>query len=647
MPDAGEVRARLLQCSDELIADGEARIGDWMIENARARFGFRGSYSSLYALNQPGGTLLDAVLWNDDGSTSGDLLAELRVDGDRSDVTVENGNGEARIVLPGMTWTLRADDPVLRLSSFDDETAIATILAHVDAARTGTTWRSTWGGSGFLGTDGSAADGFVSPTVNLTFVTPANEAWVSGLYGGAHPISGEADADDIAVGIDGEALLRLPVVDGSYQGWAPVGAAVQGERSGCLYANTTTPDRHRIAPAACGAAVVRVRDQDGNDVSATFTDRDSGDAWTLPRGGGLLAAGVRRLNGVISAGPAYLSTNFEYAPGETRAVRMTREMNTENAVLADLGRPAWPDPDALWASEAAVHAATGEGYGYVVLVADDEIPPDDVAPIDAGVTDPVLAVGAVRSHCIGPTGGDGGSVTSWPWSPNSRRAAHGVPPSDLTALDLLAVAHDNSYNRRTVVDRAWVETALTEAPAWAWSDEPLGFHLDSLDDLVTFLDLLDAYVNLTPVGPLTWIELATADRNAVAVEAGMYAGGTTAGNGPRIEVFGGLSAGEHRVYEVQVDATRAMGVNSVTLWSPSDSTTYELTALGEPFGGGMVRVKVPEAAPWVVATVAGSDGSWAVRAILAGDGEASVGTMPRPDASADRRSTRAPARQPR
>lgn len=618
-----------------MIADGEARIGDWMIENSRARFGFRGSYSSLYAVDEPGGTLLDAVLWNEDGTTTDDLLAELRVEGDRAMVSVENDVGEARLVLPGMSWTLLADDPVLRLSTPDDDTPIATVVPRVDVDRTGTTWRTTSGGSGFLGTDGSGPDdGLPTASVDLTLVTPSNEAWIASLFSAAHSVSGAADADDVAVLVDGAAVLRLPVIAGAFSGWAPVGATLRGERPGCLYANTTAPAGPNVHPAACGAAVVRVQDQEGNDVTAMFTARDSGDAWTLPRGGGSLAAGVRPLQGELSAGPAFQSLAFEYVPGETRSIGLTREMNTDGAVLADLGRTAWPDPEAPWASEAAVHAATGEGFGYVVLIADDEIPPDDVGALDAGVSDPVLAVGAVRSHCVGPLGSDGGSVTSWPWSPNSKRPAHGVPPRDLTALDLLAVAHDNSGDRRTVVDRAWVESALTEAPAWSWSDEPLGFQLVSLDDLDALLDLLDAYVNVTPVGPLTWIEIESADRNAPAVEAGLYAGATTAGNGPRIEVFGGLHVGLNRVYEVQVDATRAMGVTAVTLWSPAGSATFNLTALGEPFGGGTVRVIAPDAADWVVATVEGSDGSWGVRAILPGDG-AIGGFTPRPGASAD------------
>jgi hypothetical protein len=57
----GEVRARQIPCGDELISGGEGRVGDWLLENAHARYVIRGTYAALTLLGQEGGTLIDAA----------------------------------------------------------------------------------------------------------------------------------------------------------------------------------------------------------------------------------------------------------------------------------------------------------------------------------------------------------------------------------------------------------------------------------------------------------------------------------------------------------------------------------------------------------------------------------------------------------
>ena len=41
----GEVRGKKIACEEELIFGGEGREGDWLLENAVARFVVRGSYA--------------------------------------------------------------------------------------------------------------------------------------------------------------------------------------------------------------------------------------------------------------------------------------------------------------------------------------------------------------------------------------------------------------------------------------------------------------------------------------------------------------------------------------------------------------------------------------------------------------------------
>ena len=128
-----------------------------------------------------------------------------------------------------------------------------------------------------------------------------------------------------------------------------------------------------------------------------------------------------------------------------------------------------------------------------------------------------------------------------------------------------------------------------------------------------YLALLDSYVPVAPLSARTWIELPTGDHNVPGVEAGIFAGETTAGSGPRIEVLGGLHVGDERAWEIVVDAARWMDVQTVTVITPDGSESYDLEPFEPPLGGGSVRVRLPESLDWVVITAEGASGTWAVR----------------------------------
>lgn len=626
--DAGEVRARQLLCTDELIPGGEARVGDWVIENSVARFALRGTYAALYALDDVGGTLIDAVSLTpeaDDGADAGaddgsageasggggvsvDALGEIRVEGDRSSIVAVNEGGTSSLVLPGMTWTLAADEGVLQLSGASAASA-ATIQPLPGGTRTGSSWQGAAGGfwGGFLGTDGSAPDGVSAAVIQaeITFVTADREAWTAAQYGSAEAVLETVDADSVAVELDGAVLTRLPVTDGVVSGWAPEGATLRGEREGCTYDG--------LAQTACGFMHVRVRDDAGNDrVSSFYTDSAR---WVLPAGGGVIPGGLEAFAGTLWAGPAYGYTTLTFTPGTDQAVTLRREMNTDGAVLADLRRAVAPDSDAAWASPEAAHDASGDGVGFVVVYADDEVPSASVLRADtheraADGAYPLFVTAGVRSQSA-----DGGTVLSWPWSANSKRAAHGAPEQGWSALDLLTLVRNNSANRRTIVDAAWVQAALAEAPVYAWFDTPLAVWLDDADAMTVYFDLLERYVPVTPVGPRTWIELPNGDRNIPGIEAGLYAGQTTAGNGPRIEASSSASLVGDRYWRVQVDASRWMGVRALTVWTPEGSRTLALSPIGPGLGGGYATFHVPEDIAWVAVSVAGDDGIWAVRGL--------------------------------
>ncbi len=620
--DAGEVRARQLLCTDELIPGGEARVGDWVIENSVARFALRGTYSALYTLDDQGGTLIDAVSLSpeagaddeadgeaaDEGGVSVDALGEIRVEGDRSSIAAVNEGGTSSLVLPGMTWTLAADEGVLRLSGASGASA-ATIQPLPGGTRTGSSWQGASGGilGGFLGTDGSAEDGLSAAVIQaeITFVTADREAWTAAQYGSAEAVLETVDADSVAVELDGAVLTRLPVTDGVVSGWAPEGATLRGEREGCTYEG--------LIQTACGFMHVRVRDDAGNDLVSSFYTASA--RWVLPAGGGVIPGGLEPFAGTLWAGPAYGYTALTFTPGTDQAVTLRREMNTDGAVLADLRRAVAPDSDAAWASPEAAHDASGDGVGFVVVYADDEVPSASVLRADTHerAVDgayPLIVTAGVRSPSA-----DGGTVLSWPWSANSKRPAHGAPQHGWSALDLLTLVRNNSADRRTIVDAAWVQAALAEAPVYAWFDTPLSVWLDDADAMTVYFDLLEHYVPVVPVGPRTWIELPNGDRNIPGIEAGLYAGQATAGNGPRIEASSSASLVGDRLWRVQVDAARWMGVRALTVWTPEGSRTLVLSPIGPGLGGGYTTFHVPEDTAWVAVSVAGDDGIWAVRGL--------------------------------
>lgn len=576
---AGEVRARRVPCGEELIAGGEGRTGDWLLENAVARFLVRGGYGALTELEEEGGTLIDAA-------TPGgvDLLAELRVDGDRGTFDVVNGDGWAEIVLPGVTWHLDADSDSLVVTS----AGTGRLLGLPGVTRTGATLSD---GESFLGVDGTArdADGAtLLDGITRVALTPR------GLYPGGRPAEGVVDADAVRVEVGGAPLLRLPVAAGGFSGWAPADAQLVGERDGCVYDG--------LAPSACARLHVRVADDAGDDVRAWVGDASGG--WTLPKGGGIAPVGPEARSLWVWAGPAYTAAKvwFSGADGSVD-VSLHRELDTTGWVLADLAEKVAPDASTSLTAAGAAAVAASQGVGFVAAVADDEVP--WVSGLDEH--DDVLVVAASRAA---------GWLWSWPWSPSSRKPGHGaVRWGGLGALDQLTWSEGGAaVGRLLVVTAEWVDAALSEASPSSWDPRPDAFWLDGPEDVETWLRLLDLGVDATPVGDRTWVRIVGA-KNVPAVEAGIVEGRTSAGTGPRV-TLAATRAEDPGVVEiaVTVDAPRWAGMRAVTLWTSAGAQTAS---------GRTPTFRVPSDTTWVVAEATGEQAlpwgggeAWAVSAPL-------------------------------
>lgn len=563
--EPGEVRVRRVPCDDELIDNGEGRVGDWLIENAVARFVVRGPYASLTELDEIGGTLIDAA--RPDGQ---DLLSELTLAADRSVLEAVEGDGVVELVAPGLRYRLRADSDVLEVEGTG--ALDGRLLGLPSVARAGLTLRS---GDDFLG-------------VAATLTEEAGPAWFTGATGIAlsperlwpdgEALAGEADADAVRVEVDGQLVDRLPVVDGAYDSVGPAGATLLGERAGCTYSG--------LAPVACGALYVRVGDNQNQDLRAVLTDGT--ESYVVPRGGGTVPVGPTPRPMVLWAGPAHSAYAFNYlGDGQEIAVVLPREVTADGWALADLAVEVTPDEDQGVVAADALHLRAGLGVDYAVILADDEIgvgAPDD--------HDPIIAISGSRAD---------GRLWSWPWTTTSKKAAHGaVDWRGLAALDVLSVSAGKTSDRRiSVVNATQVEAMLAEAPTYQWDPLPHGFALASLADLTIYLDLIAAYVPVAAVGPLTWVRYDSA-LNDVAVERGLIEAQTVASNGPRLDLS--VQNGPNPAYatvRITVEAPMWMGMETLSLHTPEGTQTIDLD---ETMSASFY---LPATTAWVVASANG------------------------------------------
>ncbi|MES2638994.1 MAG: hypothetical protein V4850_05910 [Myxococcota bacterium] len=582
---AGEVRARQIPCGDELVGGGEGRTGDWLIENAHARYVVRGTYAALTHLGEAGGTLIDAA---PPGGL--DVLVEYVPDGDRSAIIAENDADEARLVLPGVTYRLGADDDVLHI----DAVGTGVLQGRPTVTRTGATlWGDPTAGTGaFVGLDGLVvSEGSAVRVQGVTRAALSRE----GLWPDGDDLDEAVDADSVLAVQGGVERVRLPIVDGRAAGRAPAGSTLQAERAGCTYDGTRL--------LACAWLQLRVADDAGNDVVAAIYDGHT--TWTVPPGGGRVPLGPEPATLWVWAGPTHSAVTLPWAGVDTEAaVTLHHEWLADDHVLAAPAMVVAPDAASTITSEAAATTLAAEGVGFAVLLVDDEVP---TVTIDAH--DAILAVAASRAS---------GEVWSWPWNPNARKPAHGaVAWQGLSALDLLAATEGGASNARlTVVNAAWVARARAEAEPYDWDPRPDAFWIDTPADIPAWLALLDAWVDPAPLGPRTWIGI-DADANVPAYEAGIVDARTTAGTGPRLDV---VSRGRERGawgIDVTLDASRWMRMRTVEVVTSAGSVRHDVA------GAGTWKWSVPAETTWVVVVAYGeratpwsTEPAWAVSAPL-------------------------------
>ncbi len=556
-------RARRIPCDDEAIDGGEGRRADYLIENAWARFVIRDAGAPLSLLEGGGGTLIDAAPpggqdalvelvplvgmgWLSQTSVEleqGPNGAAIHVTGVPTPITFLEGFGAAEPPAETVTihYTLGPDDFALGIQGADG----FWLMPNAGAELAGSTLRRE---GVMVGIDGRATDlgGGVLFEGGERFAAGEPSEVMAALWPGGVSVEGVTAGQGVEILAGSEPVGWLPVdQDGGFAGFAPVGATglralATGYGAGPVQDLSAGGD---LPLGAEGWLGVRVVDRQGQALPALATAIDSHGRMTqhpVEPPGSWLGLGAGTWDIEVDAGPLYPRAHRSLARLQGRVeleVVVDGPGPPAGWALAELEVETWPSRYSRIPAAQALARVAARGVAYAVVGAPDEVAVAELEqPWDGGLrTDDA-------SWAVSP---EQGTVLAWPVSSNRRKPAHGaVAWKDLVAEDILRVAAGNqSQHRLLAVDVPWLEAA---GPAMEWEPRPDMVRLEGLHQLDVLLELYDAWVDLTPTGPLTWVRLGhNASFPAVEVQSGLLEGRTVAGTGPflALEVDGVESGG--------------------------------------------------------------------------------------------------------
>lgn len=618
-PSVASGTARVCRLGAGDVPDGSGgRPGDYRLQNALLDVIIRGEQASLTRLSGTGGTVIGML-----PESGEDPLLELQpvLEGDwftQVELTAlpdEDDGAALRLtgldadgVQTELTYRLAPDSHTLHL----DGARGFRLVPRIGAERVGNTVEQ---GDTLLIGGGEVEDPggelWFSLTDRVT-VGSRREA-VEEALGEVIEVDGVAtDAEWVEAWRGGDRLLRLPVgADGAFAGPVPAETSLlvpvaEGRRNGVGVAPGAG-----LALAAGPSGLLRVRAVDDAGLDLFATVRWGDQVHVIPPGGAALPVGPGVEDALVWAGPAFeaawLGALEVPDDGEAEAsVLLRRVTDTEEAVLARIGEQAWPDvQERRWSAD-ILESLVGQGVGYAVLVADDEIAQDRSA--EPHVADAV----AVRSGSRAATDAVGQPV-AWPWTANTAHAAHGAAPwPGLSADDLLAVMRGTSP-REVVVDLQWLAAAQDIVPG---AVPATALRLSGPQDTAAWLAWVDDGLALPVVGPWTWVEGLDAQAySAVDVEARIYQGATIATTGPRIRVdIDGAGPGERVatddmpvgevVARIRVDTPAWAPVDRVLLHGPDGEVLARWDAAPGPTPVDLrFDVEMPE---WLVVEAIGS-----------------------------------------
>ena len=602
-PGMGVVRAKAVVCAGEIPADGEAKIGDWVLENSRVRFTVRNQPNRLTQLRGGGGTIIDAEVQG-----GGDALTELvpDVEGGWPTSTSINVENDQIVVRdrddPVREWRyiLEPDSSVLRMTDASGFTLVpmagATLIGD---------WLHSMSDAHpmvIAGQDPPIDHGgwlYWSNTDQLIFGT--SREVMGTLFEDSELKAGTTDGEAVEIQLNGTLLTRTPSSDGNYRHEIPADGIIRAVSPGHTPGEWGNPELGVTPPVGpSGFITVTVVDPDGTPTPATLNW--NGTSYPVSVNGQRVPVGAGLGSGQITAGPEYtpVSIGEQIIEGDIEIDVHLEAMTTEAAWVA-FDVPAFPGPIERRSTADVLAALSGSGVDYAVLTAADEVAQTSVS---GDFSWPIVHHGGSAAN--DPTG----HPFAWPWSSDSTSAAHGAAPwHELSTLELFHWM-SKAGRRFTAVDALWTSNT---AQVSSLHPRPDVFLIRSPDELFQYTTLLDTWLAASLIGERTWVEASTRARTDIL--RGILEGQTTPSTGPRLLfTVNGFGPGANlvewpdigfgpRSAEVRIEAPG--DISQITLIGPHGDHLGEWPSSALP-----ITVDLPDVA-WVVAMAEGET-DWAI-----------------------------------
>lgn len=558
-PKPGTVRVETILCYDLGIPGGDGGIGDIWIATPNYRAIIRGPQASLTSPGASGGTLIDLAPWDERDTlhevipnVAGGWLDVIDVVVDETGVTLTGtpepllGRGDVNETeKTSVTWKVDPQDPWLRVSGAQG----LWFHGHGEGEWLGGRWHAD---ETVIATDGDAMTDQGGPTLlNDTTALLVGHAEDTYRLVGEVSVSGLAPrAEALELFEQDQRVGLLPLRTERFDTRVPGGvdgvrAIAEGYRPSPLVAPTQDLN---LALGASGAIRIQPRWDSLADhpISVRWTVDDRSGETILPSSGGLVSTGPGEVMIELSAGRTYTPIDTTVIVADDGAVGVSASWAARwdpgDWVPASLQWPsdrshAWRGSDAYAAAQ-----ALSEGFRFVVNAPLHEV---------SGASGETGALSILQQRGSRLVTDSGAQIVSWPWTPQAQRAGHGaIDPRGLSAVDALASsAGGPGKDRRTMVDLAWLSEVgapytVGPTPWFVQLRPPIG--LDPTEAWLDWFRWLDAGVTLSPVGPVTWVQVPDAQRlGLVDVETGLIAGAVSAGTGPLVSLrVEGAHAGE-------------------------------------------------------------------------------------------------------
>jgi len=546
-----------LSCDEQILQNGEGRVGDWVMANAFLRAVIRQPLSAVSTTGIGGMTLVDAAPWGYPDKlheviplvgggwlqpTLVEALPEgLQVTGRVHSLPHAAAAEEGQIKT--VTWKIDEDSPWLRAEGADG--LFVHLSGHYELLASGAHADEV-----LYGHRSSEIEDLGGAFIihDYALVTAPTESAFGEISEAAVFVSGEAPGAQWLLLFEGDVLTgRLPVgEEGSFDYTIPASVSVvQAAAKGFSPSAPTAPGSDLFLNLGAVGTLqltgefppgwARWSNQEGV-VGESFIEPDT-----------VLATGPGLIDLTLSWGPAFTPSEQTIAVEE--GSEMSMQVNAEVNFVSETWRSAafrWPGSRSkTWRGDAhnSLSMAMAQGLDLVVIT-----PEDDVSNLTAPDSDlPFSIRGSSSTHHSRPW-----TVTSWPWKPNARKGGHGaIDIDDLTPEDALAAAQGGpGTNRTTAIDLPWLQESSSP---WLLWPRPDGVFLSTAPSGSTLLqhwqpwfEWLDAAIPITPMGPLTWLEVGQSQALARSdYLAAVTAGRAIASTGPLIRFdVDGLSPGE-------------------------------------------------------------------------------------------------------